>query len=354
MKKFAVVSGFLGSGKTTTMIALTKYYSSHHGKAAMISNDLGCGVTLADDRFARFSGADASEITGKCICFCHDVLTNRLDSYFNAGCELVVSDIPGFGVGALEHVYHGLTEEYPGKYELGPFTVVIEPESVGLLRGGKNEDVSHIIRAQLMEADLIVLNKCDLLDPQQAKADRDWLCENYPEAKVVTISALTGDGLEELSRALAQGSASLRHPDIDYNGEGLKNTVDRLTEYYLQYHARVCCNDFDGTQYLAGLARTVKDELRTEGYEMPHLKLLAWEPDGDYCKADVTGVNRPTEINRRFERPCTDIAVILNGNAACPAKKLDGIMTNAVNTVSDAYQLELMIFKKVFFNMGER
>ena len=28
MKKFAVFSGFLGSGKTTTMMALTRYYTA--------------------------------------------------------------------------------------------------------------------------------------------------------------------------------------------------------------------------------------------------------------------------------------------------------------------------------------
>ena len=38
MNKFVVFSGFLGSGKTTTMMALTQYYSAHYGKAAMISN----------------------------------------------------------------------------------------------------------------------------------------------------------------------------------------------------------------------------------------------------------------------------------------------------------------------------
>ena len=71
MKIFGVFSGFLGSGKTTTMMALTKYYTEHYAKAAMISNDLGGGVTLADHRLAVLSGCNASEITGECICFCH-------------------------------------------------------------------------------------------------------------------------------------------------------------------------------------------------------------------------------------------------------------------------------------------
>ena len=50
MKKFAVFSGFLGSGKTTAMMALTHLLSAKYGKAAMITNDLG-GQGLADDRF---------------------------------------------------------------------------------------------------------------------------------------------------------------------------------------------------------------------------------------------------------------------------------------------------------------
>ena len=75
MRKFAVFSGFLGSGKTTTMMALTKYHTAHHGKAAMISNDLGHGVSLADDRFARLSGCNASQITDDCICYVNEQLT---------------------------------------------------------------------------------------------------------------------------------------------------------------------------------------------------------------------------------------------------------------------------------------
>ena len=136
MRKFAVFSGFLGSGKTTTMMALTRYYTAHHGKAAMISNDLGEGVTLADDRLARLSGVNASQITDECICFCHDRLLETVEARFSEGKTLVVSDIPGFGVGALEHVYHGLSAEMPGRWALGPFTVLIEPRSVDALRAG--------------------------------------------------------------------------------------------------------------------------------------------------------------------------------------------------------------------------
>ena len=352
MKKFAVFSGFLGSGKTTTMMALTRYYTAYHGKAAMISNDLGEGVTLADDRLARLSGVNASQITDECICFCHEVLTERLNAYYESGCELVISDIPGFGVGALEHVYHGLEAEYPGQFELGPFTVLIEPRNVDLLRRG-HSDMTYILQAQLMEADLIVLNKCDLLNPEDIEAYCTWLAEQFPQANVLPISAALGTGMEELSQAMILGRASMRHPDIDYEDMGLQNAMGQLTEYYLEYVAEVCCSSFDGTEYLADLARAVQTGLLSGGFEVPHMKLLAWEGEGDYGKVDLLGVRRPVEISRRFSKPCTDLAVVLNANAVCPAAELDSVIHDAVRAVSLSYQLELRIFRKECFNLAE-
>ena len=111
MKKFAVFSGFLGSGKTSTMIALTKYFSAHHAPAAMISNDLG-SQSLADNKLAQLAGCRASELINDCICYQTENLVERLDALFAEGCELVISDIPGFGVGALDHVYHTLNRDY--------------------------------------------------------------------------------------------------------------------------------------------------------------------------------------------------------------------------------------------------
>ena len=352
MRKFAVFSGFLGSGKTTTMMALTKYYTAHHGKAAMISNDLGHGVELADDRLARLSGCSASQITDDCICYVNEQLADRLNSYYDEGCELVVSDIPGFGVGALEHVYHGLAGKFPGQFELAPFTVLVEPKTVELLRSGQGGDQEYLYNTQLIEADLIVLNKCDLLDETGREVDLAWLSEHYPEAETIAISAREGEGLEELSQALTKGRASMRRPDIGYGGEAFRHAMGKISEYYIQYRAVVCCNDFDGNAYLMDIACAAQEGIREAGQLIPHLKLLAWEPEGDFGKVDLIGTEREIEVTHRFERRCTDIAVILNASAACPVDKLEEILVGAMNSVSDKYQLELTVFKKEGLAMG--
>ena len=338
MPKFAVISGFLGAGKTSVMMALTK----HDPAVAMISNDLGEGVELADHRFARLSGCAASQITDECICFCHDRLLRELERRFQEGKTLVVSDIPGFGVGALEHVYHGLA----GKLDFAPFTVLVEPATIRELRSGG--DMAHIQDSQLREADLIVLNKCDLLTPEEISQTCAYLTEQYPEAEVLPVSARRGDGIDALCRALREGSASMRHPEIDYDGEPLQNEMASLSEFYLQYHASVCCFDFDGTDYLRELA----EEVAGSPMRIPHLKLLAWSPDGDYGKVDWMH-GQALEITRPFARPCTELAVVINATAACEPERLDSIISAAVQTVSDRFQLELTVHKRECFGMGE-
>ena len=42
--RFMVVSGFLGAGKTTTMIALAEHLNKTYGEAAISANDLGANL----------------------------------------------------------------------------------------------------------------------------------------------------------------------------------------------------------------------------------------------------------------------------------------------------------------------
>ena len=126
-----------------------------------------------------------------------------------------------------------------------------------------------------------------------------------------------------------------------------------LSEYYLQYRALVCCNDFDGNAYLTELAQQIQRTAGAAGGEIPHLKLLAWGPEGDYGKADILGVDRPVELFHRFENPCTDLAVILNTSAVCPDETLARVIGDAVREVSARFRLELTVFKKDHFGLGE-
>ena len=65
-----------------------------------------------------------------------------------------MSDIPGFGVGALEHVYHRLRERSEDFCELAPFTVVTDARILQQLQQKENfsylpKELNYILSTQL-------------------------------------------------------------------------------------------------------------------------------------------------------------------------------------------------------------
>lgn len=103
-----------------------------------------------------------------------------------------MSDIPGFGVGALEHVYHMLNELYPNEFTLLPFTAVTDLRCVRQLQTGTGEypeEMLYIFRRQLDEAEVILLNKSDLMDDAERDEALSFLREGWKDAAVFAVSA---------------------------------------------------------------------------------------------------------------------------------------------------------------------
>ena len=65
---FMIIGGYLGAGKTTTMIALAKEFEARGIDTAVIANDLGAR-DLVDADYSETSGLSVTEIPGGCICY---------------------------------------------------------------------------------------------------------------------------------------------------------------------------------------------------------------------------------------------------------------------------------------------
>ena len=61
-----VVGGFLGSGKTTLILAAARLLEQRGLRSAVVLNDQ--GVDLVDTRHAGMQGMQAREVTGGCFC----------------------------------------------------------------------------------------------------------------------------------------------------------------------------------------------------------------------------------------------------------------------------------------------
>jgi len=359
MGKFMVVSGFLGAGKTTCMVALADYINENIGKARIIANDLGA-KNLVDAKFSEACGCNITELTGKCICYQTENLVDkmrRLIDYEHA--DIVISDIPGCGVGALDHVYHKLDHEYHGEFELAPFTVITDPERLRTIMPehadiNLPEEMNYLFRSQLMEADVVVLNKIDLLKENEVEVYLKFLRDFCPNAEVFAISAKDKTNIGLVANYIMSHKAQLRNVDIGYGGPEFVAAEQKLSWYNRQFYLRICCGGFDGNAFLIDYVETIREKLKSHHRNVPHLKVFADGAESGVCKISLLGVDYDVLLDSRFKKECSDLPVIVNARASCESQLLAGIMDEALDETTKKYNLDCYVYFTECFGMMDK
>ena len=373
--KYMVVSGFLGAGKTTTMIAMAREMnkrfaaegihtdnSSVVGHAAIIANDLGA-KNLVDADYTRTADVTINEITGDCICYVTDDLVDHINRLARDGAELVMSDIPGSGVGALDHVYLTLKDQYPGKYDLLPLMCIVDPERLRMILPEKAdihlpEEMRFLLNAQLAEADLIVLNKIDLLDDAEIASDLEFIQKAYPEIPVMKMSARTGEGVPEVVDYLLSHKATAEHRDLGTDSEEFDAAEAQMCWYNRRFFvATRDDSNIDFNKVVEDFIEAIRDGLIEARRNVPHLKLFAAGEGEDFVKASLLGVDYDIEYDQRLEKEYSGIAIIVNARATCESETMGEIIEDAVDAIKAEHNLKSrIIFTECFgfYDEGRR
>ena len=355
--RFMVVSGFLGAGKTTTMIALAEHMNKTFGETAIIANDM--GANLVDTNLTQTSGCTVAEIASGCICYQMDNTVDQIRRLRDKdGAVFVMSDIPGCGVGALDHVYHRLATDNADEFTLSPFTVVVDPERLRMImpeRADINlpEELVYLLKLQLEEADLVVLNKADLLAPEDVERYVDFLHAACPDIPVMVISALERTGIEELAEFIATHETALKNFSVRNNQE-FADAEAKLTWYNRRLYLKT--NDggkIDCNAVVDDLIESIRMGLIEKKRNVPHLKTFATSGNGDFNKASLIGVDYDVEYAQQFLRPHKNLRMIVNARAVCESRPLARLMDDALDEVCEKYDLDCQVFFTECFGMAD-
>lgn len=357
--RFMVVSGFLGAGKTTTMIALTRMINDKYGKSSIIANDLGA-KNLVDADYTATTDLSITEIAGDCICYQTENLVDKLNRLAAEGADVIMSDIPGCGIGALDHVYLKLKHDYPGEFDLMPFTCVVDPERLRMIlpeRATINlpEEMRFLLDAQMAEADLIVLNKTDLISIEEREADLDFIRTAYPEIPVMSMSAKTGDGVEAVVDFLMSNEAAAEHREIGYGSPEFIAAEEKMCWYNRRFFAeRTDGTNIDFNQVVDDFMEAIRDGLIEAKRNVPHLKLFAAGEGADFVKASLVGVDYDIEYERKLEHDYTAISIVVNARAVCESATMARIVDEALAAIEREHVLSChVLFTECFGMMDE-
>lgn len=174
-----VVSGFLGSGKTSLVSNLLREAQQRGLRLAIVSNELG---ELGVDRALLGGGGEAFvEIEGGCVC-CElsDDLINTLEMlHQQVNPDRIVIETSGV---ALPFDTQLNFWREPVSAWIGDDMAVVVVNAEQLLEG---RDLEGTFQDQVSSADLLVLNKLDLIETSQREAVEARLREIEPEAPLV-------------------------------------------------------------------------------------------------------------------------------------------------------------------------
>jgi len=217
-----ILGGFLGSGKTSLLISIAKKIAAAGNKIAIIENE--AGKTGVDSLLLSEEGLEVREIFSGYICCSLRIDLAAALHEIETTIKPDVVFLEPSGIASPKQVINAI-EGYSGNVEC-IFTAVI----IDAFRFAKLASLNiPIITDGIDAADIIAVNKSDLVEQEVLDRVFSLVKSHRPGAPLTTVSALTGRNIDDLVKPFLElcgksgrkNSEALNH----VQGEGHKHVT---------------------------------------------------------------------------------------------------------------------------------
>lgn len=348
--KLCLVGGFLGSGKTTAIRHAALSFLIGGVKVGVITNDQ--GEDLVDTAFIRNSRIATKEVLNGCFCCNYNQLAKDIDFLRKTeNAEIIFAE----SVGSCTDLVATIAKPF-GKFS-PEITVVISVFAdatllYALMSGNAsflNENVQYIYKKQLEEADILVINKIDLMTVTELEKVKQQIQNDYRE-KIL----LYQNSLEE--KSIRDWMLALEHFELDRKRVSLSLDYDLYAKgeavlAWVDQRISIQTRNNSAQSVAVRLIHTIYDAIRKKQYPIAHLKFLV--DDGikqnkisftvldDFPKQILLTDNR---VNR--------ISILLNARIQVEYSKLEQLVSNAIDHTEKQTGSKIAIEAKAAFQPG--
>jgi Ni2+-binding GTPase involved in maturation of urease and hydrogenase len=335
--RYIMIGGFLGAGKTTAILRLAGHLKRKGRRVGLITNDQ--SVDLVDTARARAAGFPVEEITGGCFCCKFESLIQASQALTRATApDVLIAEPVGSCTDIKATVSYPLRQLYGNDYTVAPLSVLVDPLRcagvLGLIPGKHfSEKVVYVYKKQMEEAELIIVNKIDLMESPLRKRLDAALAKEFPRGKRMHVSSKTGKGLEAWFDVLTKGDlGNAPAMEVDYDlyaeGEALLGWLNARAEV-------TSTAPFDGNDLLVTLSKDLRQRLSSGDVQIAHLKMTLMPPSGpDLASVSLTRNDEQPQATHTLEGKLDRGQLLINLRAEANPKLLQKEVRAALASVA--------------------
>lgn len=329
-----LVGGFLGSGKTTSIINAAKILITQGKKVGVVTNDK--GKHLVDTAFFRSANIPTAEVAGGCFRCNYDQLEERLrELEENNQPDVIFAESVGSCADMAETVMKPLLDYQAGLDGRTSFSVFTDIRLLRFWLMGMElpfaEDIVYIFEQQLAEAPLIVVNKSDLLNGATCQEVMRMAQERYPDKQFLLQSALPEGGTHHWLETIN---------GIDFKLPGAGEKLEMDYGIYDSGSRKLAWLDESITLIGSKTAESLKvfvnhllNEIHAEEIAIGHVKFFCVDSENE-IKISLPTLDQSGWENAIPEVLGKQVKMIVNGRMECAPAKINRLVAEALDAAA--------------------
>ncbi len=328
--KIHLVSGFLGSGKTTAILQASKMLAKKGISTSVITNDQ--GKYLVDSKYVQSAGISNAEVTGGCFCCNY----NQLDLQINvlkhsAKADVIFAESVGSCTDIIATVMKPLLKYKKDDIEQVTFSTFVDARMMhNYLRDGTlpfDTNTNYIWEKQLEESEVLIVNKIDLLTSDELQHIESRIKADFPSKLLLLQCSLDTNSVKKWIETISTAQLLKAHKsiDIDYNkyGMGEANLAWLDEEIEFKSHDQSALNA--AKKFIDALIANIVVERLPIG----HLKFLLFYDHKTIKLSSTTGAeSKQSEIDPS-ERS-NEVRLMVNARIQTTPDKLRQLVVNSL------------------------
>ncbi len=332
-----LINGFLGSGKTTAIIAAAKEMIQAGKKVGIVTNDK--GQFQVDTAFFQSNNIATRQVTGGCFrCSFsefEDKIAQLQESTFP---DVIFAESVGSCVDLVNTIFSPLQQNDNLNFNKMTFSVYVDirlfQRWVNNITLPFSERIIYLFRKQIEEGEFIILNKSDLLSSDEKKDVLTIATRKFPEKEIFLQNSLNPSSVKPWLNSLSCQEPVKAQPGfvVDYS---MYKGGEKEMAWFDQKLVINSVSPKAIKPAVINLITLLLASLQKEEVFIGHIKLFLSTSEGgtkiSFTTADF--LELPGLLKWKHSVPevsSTSISVMLNARVAMKAEEFEKIVKHAV------------------------